>query len=237
MLAGFDALSIVPVAAFAGKAASALAGSVAATAELEYGSTAASTLLKAGASRTLIADTMSSLVPILFEEGAPLANLFGRSAFGSAVKKAYAPVIEKVSALVGEQVGASEQIAIGEKLIQSELKNFVANKATPIILQQDTVVYRVFGGNSLPLGGQDYGTYMTLIKPTSPAEAIEDLALKASFKNTAEKIEQITLPKGTVIWEGTAAAQGPEALGGGNQIWVPTRFLSASWIKPVKWTH
>lgn len=60
-----------------------------------------------------------------------------------------------------------------------------------------------------------------------------DLALNPDWGNTATKVTEVTVPKGTVIYEGTA---GPQVInggagmlnGGGNQVFIPE--VSPSWF-------
>ena len=69
--------------------------------------------------------------------------------------------------------------------------------------------------------------YWTRTKPTGPMQAQLDLALKPEWGNTATRTTAITVPKGTVVYEGVAAPQG-SMTGGGSQVIVP--HVDSSWI-------
>ena len=60
-----------------------------------------------------------------------------------------------------------------------------------------------------------------------------DLALNPDWGNIATQVTKVVVPKGTTIYEGTAAPQvinggAGELLGGGNQIYIPE--VDASWF-------
>lgn len=47
--------------------------------------------------------------------------------------------------------------------------------------------------------------------------------------NTATQVTRISVPTGTTIYEGAAAAQG-ELVGGGSQVFIPR--VDPSWVLP-----
>jgi hypothetical protein len=62
-----------------------------------------------------------------------------------------------------------------------------------------------------------------------------DLALSPSWGNTATNVTVVTVPKGTVIYEGFAAPQTINGgagflMGGGNQIYIPEARFNPSWF-------
>ncbi len=90
-----------------------------------------------------------------------------------------------------------------------ERLKFTGQRATGRVLTEDTMFYRVSGGK----GGRQ-GTYLTGVRPESAEKAIQTLALDQKIVgNTAAHLAEVKLPKGTVIWEGTAARLGTKPRG------------------------
>ncbi len=119
------------------------------------------------------------------------------------------------------ELGGPEMLAVdtGANLDAGVLKSFAA-QPDQIVLQNDLTVSRVFdkipgltGGGS-EIGGQ----FFTTTPITSSLQAQESLSL-GSF-NQARFIESAVIPKGTTIYQGTAAQLG-NLPGGGVQIFVP----------------
>jgi len=100
--------------------------------------------------------------------------------------------------------------------------SFNGGTFTETVLAEDTTFYRVYGGNSGKVG-----SYMTRTPQNGTMQSQMDLALNPEWGNTATSVTKVTVPKGTVIYEGTAAPQG-NLLGGGNQIYIPE--VNASWF-------
>ena len=106
-------------------------------------------------------------------------------------------------------------------LDQSKAETFRNFSYTKTILSEDTVFYRVYGGKT-----EKVGRYMTRTPQYGGAQSQIDLALNPAWGNTAEYVTRVTVPKGTVIYEGAAAPQiingGTGVLiGGGNQVYIP----------------
>ncbi|HLA85743.1 MAG TPA: RHS repeat-associated core domain-containing protein, partial [Thermoguttaceae bacterium] len=111
--------------------------------------------------------------------------------------------------------------------LEGPLPSTVANtfrggSYTQTTLQAETTLYRTYGGSSGQLG-----SYWSRTAPQGPLQASMDLALPPG--NTAQNVLRITVPKGTVIYEGSAATNFGR-LGGGNQVFVPR--VNPSWVKP-----
>ena len=87
---------------------------------------------------------------------------------------------------------------------------------------ETTTLYRAYGG-----GSREIGPYWTRAKPAGPVQSIIDSALEPKWGNTATKVVQIEVPKGTTIYEGIAAAQSG-LVGGGNQVFI--REVDKAWI-------
>lgn len=82
------------------------------------------------------------------------------------------------------------------------------------VLAEDTVVHRVFGGTA-----NIDGSYWSRKQFATAEAAIQGLALDPAWKNSASYVATYTLPRGTVIIEGTAGPQG-NLRGGANQVVV-----------------
>jgi hypothetical protein len=106
---------------------------------------------------------------------------------------------------------------------------FRGGTAVGRVLDEDIVLYRVFGGKA----GRT-GSYLTRVKPKSAAEAIRKLALDPDWGNSAVHLVEVRVPKGTVIWEGAARHQGA-LRGGGSQIWISSEQLVDDWFRVIPW--
>jgi len=114
-------------------------------------------------------------------------------------------------------------------LKQSVAETFSGATYKETVLTQDTTFYRVYGGSSGKVG-----SYMTRVPQNGGMQSQVDLALNPQWGNTAQYVTKVTVPKGTVIYEGTAAPQvinggAGQLIGGGNQVYIPE--VDASWFK------
>ena len=114
-------------------------------------------------------------------------------------------------------------------LKQSVAETFTGASYTQTVLQTDTVFYRVSTNEAGKVG-----SYMTRTPQMGGMQSQLDLALNPEWGNTAQVVTKVTVPKGTVIYEGTAAPQvingGAGMLpGGGNQIYIPE--VNPKWFK------
>ena len=78
------------------------------------------------------------------------------------------------------------------------------------------------------------GSYMTRVPQNGGLQSQIDLALNPEWGNTAQYVTKVTVPKGTVIYEGTAATQTinggtGQLIGGGNQVYIPE--VKSNWFK------
>jgi hypothetical protein len=155
------------------------------------------------------------------------------------VQVTYAPAIQKRIDLARQaKIGNSSTNKYDEKIVwgphsdkvgplgnpndQSSIAStFRSGTYTERVTEQDTTLYRVHGGQAAAMG-----RYWTTIKPSGPLQAIQDSALKPEWKNSADKVSVIRVPKGTKIFEGYAAPQTSEVgtraelTGGGPQIYI-----------------
>ena len=91
---------------------------------------------------------------------------------------------------------------------------FRGGSYTATTLVEPAILYRVYGGKAGKLGA-----YWTRVKPNGPFQSQLDSALLPEWGNSAQNVVSIKLPKGTTIYEGTAAQQSTgvgQILGGGN---------------------
>ncbi len=104
---------------------------------------------------------------------------------------------------------------------------FRSGSYTQEVLQSDTTLYRVYGGNAGPIG-----YYLTDVAPAGPLQSIEDSALNPAWGNTAQNVSTFQVPAGTTIYRGFAAPQplsgGGSLIGGGSQIYIPK--INPSWL-------
>jgi hypothetical protein len=115
------------------------------------------------------------------------------------------------------------------------LKEDVANTFsgatyTETTLTEDTIFYRVYGGEA-----EKIGRFLSATPQRGGLQSQIDLALNPEWGNTAEFVTQVVVPKGTVIYQGTAAPQiifggVGKLLGGGSQIYIPE--VDSSWFIP-----
>ena len=78
------------------------------------------------------------------------------------------------------------------------------------------------------------GRYLTTEQYQTNAEAIRNLALKQEWGNKAEKMGSVTLPAGTIVYQGIAAPQIPASCypGRGQQTFLKdSRDPNLSWIQ------
>lgn len=109
-------------------------------------------------------------------------------------------------------------------------RTFSGGTYTQKVLTEDTILYRVHGGNA-----EKVGSYMSRTPQFGGMQSQLDLALKPEWGNTATQVTKVTVPKGTVIYEGSAASQSINGgagtlLGGGNQVYIPKGALNSSWF-------
>jgi hypothetical protein len=123
--------------------------------------------------------------------------------------------------------GTSETVARYNPINKGPLpdavaKTFRSSTYSKVVTQQETTLYRVYGGKAGEIGG-----YWTRTKPQGPLQAVIDSALDQNWGNTATEMSTIIVPKGTTIYEGAAAAQ-RGLVGGGNQIFIES--VDPSWL-------
>ncbi len=99
---------------------------------------------------------------------------------------------------------------------------FRGGSYSQITTQGETTLYRVYGGKS-----PEIGSWWSTTKPNGPLQSQMDLALDPAWGNTATKVVEIRVPKGTVIYEGAAAPQA-HLPGGGVQVYIPK--VNSGWV-------
>ena len=116
-------------------------------------------------------------------------------------------------------------INICEEINRRVAESFSGATFTKRVLTEDTVMYRVSGGNA-----KEVGSYMSMTPQCGGLQSQLDLALNPIWGNTTENVTKVVVPKGTTIYEGIAAPQNIyDSLGnvigtlpgGGNQVYIP----------------
>lgn len=114
-------------------------------------------------------------------------------------------------------------------LLDDVASTFRSGSYTGEVLQSETTLYRVYGGESGPIG-----SYWSRTAPSGPMQAQIDSALNPAWGNTATNVATIRVPAGTTIYDGVAAAQslpgGGTLLGGGSQVYIPK--VNPDWLVP-----
>ncbi|QMV42440.1 RHS repeat-associated core domain-containing protein [Cohnella cholangitidis] len=113
-------------------------------------------------------------------------------------------------------------------LKQSVAETFSGATYKQVVLTEDATFYRVYGGEAGKVG-----SYMTRVPQNGGIQSQVDLALKPEWGNTTQYVTKVTVPKGTVIYEGTAAPQtinggAGQLIGGGDQVYIPE--VNANWF-------
>lgn len=109
--------------------------------------------------------------------------------------------------------------------------SFSGGTFTQKTLQNDEIFYRVYGGSA-----DKVGSYMSRTYQMGHLQSQIDLALNPTWGNTARYMTKVVVPKGTVIYEGTASPQiinygVGKFIGGGNQVFIPREVLNSKWFK------
>ncbi|VBB09670.1 Hypothetical protein LUCI_4968 [Lucifera butyrica] len=135
----------------------------------------------------------------------------------------------EVAALAQETSVSERVVGIFGPLNKGPLPEAVANSFRSAtysqkVLEEDIILYRVYGGKA-----NELGSYWTRTKPGGPLQSIIDSALDQKWGNTATEVVQIRVPKGTTIFEGFAASQGG-LVGGGNQVFIYLERVDPSWL-------
>ena len=112
-----------------------------------------------------------------------------------------------------------------DEISREVAESFSGETFTKRVLTEDTVMYRVSGGNA-----KEVGAYMSMTPQGGRLQSQLDLALNPAWGNTTENVTKVVVPKGTTIYEGIAAPQNIyDSLGnvigtlpgGGNQVYIP----------------
>ena len=148
------------------------------------------------------------------------ARLIGRYALSSA----QLATLPKTTALAApkELTIANAGLSISER----EIMNFTKFAASPTIVQEGEIFYRVHSS------GRASGPWWTRVKPQSRIQFRIDAALRPEW-NEATQLSTMVVPKnhGLQGWEGSASYQGGFFVGGANQLYIPNP--PPEWINTV----
>ncbi|MHC5859481.1 hypothetical protein [Nostoc sp.] len=105
---------------------------------------------------------------------------------------------------------------------------FLNSKCQEVKIEQPQTFYRYYSNS-----GNKYGRYLTADKYKTNVEVIKNLALNQAWGNQATRIETITLPAGTITYQGIVGPQAPAECypGGGQQT-----FIKDSKDPNIKWS-
>jgi hypothetical protein len=106
--------------------------------------------------------------------------------------------------------------------------SFTGGKCTEVKLAKATVFYRHHTDSN-----DQKGRYLSTNKYTNNVDAIKNLALNQAWGNKATMLTSVTVPAGTVTYQGTVAPVKPEACypGGGQQT-----FIANSKDAAIQWS-
>jgi hypothetical protein len=106
---------------------------------------------------------------------------------------------------------------------------FLDSKCEQVKLEQPQTFYRYYSSSQ-----NKYGRYLTTTKYKTNVEVIKNLALNQLWGNQATMIETITLPAGTITYQGIVGPQAPvECYPGGAQ----QTFIKDSKDPNIKWSE
>jgi hypothetical protein len=106
---------------------------------------------------------------------------------------------------------------------------FLNSKCQEVKLKHPRIFYRYYSSSQ-----NKYGRYLTTNKYKTNVEVIKNLALNQSWGNEATMIDTITLPAGTITYQGIVGPQAPkECYPGGAQ----QTFIQDSKDPNIKWSE
>ncbi|MDD8048711.1 MAG: pre-toxin TG domain-containing protein [Thomasclavelia sp.] len=116
-----------------------------------------------------------------------------------------------------------------QPLTENVANTFTGGTYSETVLPEDTTFYRVYSSDSNMIE-----RYMSRTPQNGGMQSQLDLALNPDWGNNATYVEKVMVPKGTTIYEGTAAPQiingGAGVLpGGGNQVYI--KDVNGEWFK------
>ncbi|MBD2499773.1 hypothetical protein [Anabaena azotica] len=106
---------------------------------------------------------------------------------------------------------------------------FLDSKCQAVTLEQPQTFYRYYSSST-----NKYGRYLTTNQYKTNVEVIRNLALNQSWGNKATTMLKVTLPAGTVVYQGIVAPQNPSQCypGGGQQTFIQdTRDPNIKWVE------
>ncbi|HET9061022.1 MAG TPA: DUF6531 domain-containing protein [Acidimicrobiales bacterium] len=167
--------------------------------------------------------TIFKIVAPLVGSGA--VEILVGSFVGAAVGEGGGAVIDAAGPEEGVTYGAHEAGPLSPGIAAT----FRGGSYTERVLQEDTTLYRVYGGKAGPVG-----SFWSADAPTGAFQAQIDGAINPEWGNTIEHVAIARVPAGTTIYEGFAADQplagGGRLLGGGSQVYIPN--VDPSWVTP-----
>lgn len=111
----------------------------------------------------------------------------------------------------------AQQKTCTEMIGASDAATFKDSQCKEVKLTQATNFYRYHSDDT-----NKFGRFMTTNKYSNNVDVIKKLALKQTWGNKATKIITVTLPTGTITYQGIVALQDPATCypGGGQQTYI-----------------
>jgi hypothetical protein len=148
--------------------------------------------------------------------------VLGLGVLGSLFSLSLVPTIE-----FNIQKNIAQELAVSCPLPPEIAATFLDSKCEEVKLAQPQHFYRYYSSD-----GNKYGRYLTTDKYKTNVEVIRKLALNQDWGNQATMMLKVTLPAGTMVYQGIVAPQNPAACypGGGQQT-----FIKDSRDPNIKW--
>jgi hypothetical protein len=132
----------------------------------------------------------------------------------------------------GEEVNSpSQEVTSSCPLSPDIAVTFLNSECQESQLKEPQTFYRYYSSNT-----NKYGRFLTTDKYQTNVEVIRNLALSQAFEppNKATMVETVTLPAGTIVYQGIVAPQNPKQCypGGGEQT-----FIKNSTDPNIQWSE
>ncbi len=176
--------------------------------------------------RFLVAAAVLGKAP-LRGAGRAIEGRLGRAFESDATRLARAE--ERAERIAATPIRSRQYSAVDPGPLPSRVaETFAGGRYREIILEENTVFYRVYGGKAGPIG-RNGATFVSRSKQIGGLQSQIDSALRAEWGNTATEVAEIRVPKGTVIYEGPISSQGGISVGNSTQVYIPN--VEPSWTR------
>ncbi|WP_013322823.1 hypothetical protein [Gloeothece verrucosa] len=138
--------------------------------------------------------------------------------------------IANVLNLWSQQPAFAQELVSSCPLSQDIAITFLNAECQAIQLTEPKVYYRYYNND----GSYKYGRYLTTDRYGTNTDVITKLALNQNWGNKARMMETVTVPAGTIIYQGIVGPQDPPLCypGGGQQT-----FITDSKDPNIQWSE